>query len=52
MNTEEAKTIIKKFEDTNYYEYIKDILYIIDTGKKSEFENDYDHSLVMNKILN
>ena len=52
ITSEEAKAIIKKFEDSNYNEYIKTTLNIIDNGKKSEFENDFDDSLSSYKILN
>ena len=52
IKNEEAKAIIKKFEENNFNEYIRDTLDIIDKSKKNEFENDFDDSLSMNKILN
>ena len=52
INSEEAKAIIKKFEDSNYDEYVKTTLNMIETSKKIDFDNDFDDSLSSYEIQN
>ena len=50
LNSEEARAIIKKFEDNNYDEYIQSTLKLIDNSKKNEFDNDFDDTLRSDQI--